>query len=168
MPIAIGNFARSQRTEYSQGRVNAINDEWVDKLAILLDRAIPLGDRFGIGLDSIIGLIPGVGDLAGGMLSSLIIFQAHRAGVPRPTLLRMVANVGIDTALGAIPFVGDLFDVVWQSNLKNIKLYREAMQGHRRTDKDWGFLALMLLIVAVITAIPVAIVIWAMMKAGWF
>jgi hypothetical protein len=133
----------------------------MEQLAWLLDRLIPLGSRWGIGLDAILGLIPGIGDVAGGMISSMIIFHAHRAGIPRPTLLRMVANVGIDSVLGSIPFVGDLFDVAWQSNRKNLDLYREALRGERRTSEDTGFLLMLLAAVVVIVAVPILVMIWA-------
>jgi hypothetical protein len=135
-------------------------EEWIDQLSWLLDRAIPLGRRFGIGLDALLGLIPGVGDVASGLISSMIIFHAHRAGIPRPTLLRMVANVGIDSVLGAIPFIGDLFDIAWQANTKNLELYRQAIRGERETRKDTGFLLMLLAAVAVIVAVPVVLLIW--------
>jgi hypothetical protein len=126
---------------------------------------IPLGGRFGIGLDSILGLIPGLGDIAGGLISSMIIFHAHRAGIPRATLLRMVANVGIDSVLGAVPIVGDIFDIAWQANTKNLELYRQSIRGERRTSRDAGFLIMLLVAVAVIVAVPVLLLIWAVQSA---
>jgi hypothetical protein len=119
-----------------------------------------LGGRWGIGLDALLGIIPGLGDIAGGLISSMIIFHAHRSGIPRPTLLRMVANVGIDSVLGAIPFVGDVFDVAWQANSKNLELYKQAVRGERRTSKDTGFLIMLLAAVVVIVAVPIVILIW--------
>ena len=70
------------------------------------------------GLDSIIGLIPGVGDSVGAALSSYIIFKAWSLNVSGATLGRMVLNTAIDSIVGAIPIVGDLFDVAWKANTK--------------------------------------------------
>jgi hypothetical protein len=89
----------------------------------LLDNAIPIpGTSWKIGLDPIIGLIPGVGDVAGAVLSGYIVLEAVRAEVPSFTLARMLVNVGIDTLLGAVPAVGDVFDAAWKSNTMNVAL----------------------------------------------
>ncbi|HET8547746.1 MAG TPA: DUF4112 domain-containing protein [Bryobacteraceae bacterium] len=133
----------------------------MEQLAWLLDRLIPLGRRWGIGLDALLGLIPGLGDIAGGLISSMIIFHAHRSGLPRPTLLRMVANVAIDSALGSIPLVGDIFDIAWQANSRNLELYRQAIRGERRTSRDTAFLLVLLAAVVVMIAVPILLAIWA-------
>ena len=143
-------------------------DEWVDRLAILLDRAIPLGDRFGIGLDAIIGLIPGLGDVASSVLSAVIIVQAHRAGVPKPMLMRMVANVGIDTLLGSVPVIGDLFDVAFQSNLRNAELYRQSVRGKHDSRRDTGFLILLLIGLGVLAAVPILVLVWLFRSVKFF
>ncbi|MEA2762014.1 MAG: hypothetical protein QOD47_1298 [Gemmatimonadaceae bacterium] len=92
-------------------------------LARLLDNAIPIpGTSWKIGLDPIIGLIPGVGDMVGAVLSGYIVLEAVRAEVPTLTLARMLVNVGIDTLLGAVPAVGDVFDAAWKSNVMNVAL----------------------------------------------
>ena len=67
----------------------------------------------------------------------------------------MMTNVGIDTALGSIPLVGDAFDFAWKSNVKNLELYRSAMQGQRKEAKDWGFLALVFLILVALLSVPI-------------
>jgi hypothetical protein len=95
----------------------------VRALARLLDNAITIpGTSWKIGLDPIIGLIPGVGDMIGAVLSGYIVLEAVRAEVPTFTLARMLVNVGIDTLLGAVPAVGDVFDAVWKSNAMNVAL----------------------------------------------
>ena len=100
----------------------------LDKLSQLLDNAFTIpGTRFRMGLDGIIGLIPGIGDAAGAVLSLYLIFQAARLGLPVSTLLRMVGNVALETVVGAVPVVGDIFDVVWKANIRNMALLR----GHR-------------------------------------
>jgi hypothetical protein len=95
----------------------------VRTLARLLDNAITVpGTSWKIGLDPIIGLIPGVGDMVGAVLSGYIVLEAVRAEVPTFTLARMLVNVGIDTLLGAVPAVGDVFDAAWKSNAMNVAL----------------------------------------------
>ena len=95
----------------------------VRTLARLLDNAISVpGTSWKIGLDPIIGLIPGVGDMVGAVLSGYIVLEAVRAEVPTFTLARMLVNVGIDTLLGAVPAVGDVFDAAWKSNTMNVAL----------------------------------------------
>ena len=125
-----------------------------------MDRSIPVGGGYSIGLDPIIGLIPGIGDLIGTAVSSFIIFQAQRAGVPKATVLRMMANVAIDSAVGAIPFAGDAFDFVFKANQKNLELYREAMRGTRDTRRDVGFLILVALGLMVLFALPILAIVW--------
>ena len=92
-------------------------------LARLLDNSITIpGTGYKIGLDPIVGLIPGIGDLIGAVLSAYIILEAARADVPGFVLFRMVVNLGIDTLLGAVPAIGDLFDAAWKSNTRNVAL----------------------------------------------
>ncbi len=96
-------------------------------LGQLLDNSIPIpGTGRRIGLDAVIGLVPGIGDLVGGVLSGYIVLEAARAQVPTATLVRMLGNVGIDTLLGVIPGLGDIFDAAWKANMKNVVL----LQGH--------------------------------------
>jgi hypothetical protein len=105
---------------------------WV--LSQLLDNAIAIpGTRYRIGLDPIIGLIPGIGDLLGAVLSGYIILEAARAEVPAFTLARMLVNVGVDTLVGAVPALGDVFDAAWKSNTKNVALLeRHLARGPTR------------------------------------
>jgi uncharacterized protein DUF4112 len=102
--------------------------ERLRRLARLLDSAVQLpGTRVRFGLDPIIGLVPGLGDVIGAIFSTLIIFQAARLGAPRSTLIRMLANVGVDTLVGEIPLLGDLFDFGWKSNTRNIALLEQHL-----------------------------------------
>jgi hypothetical protein len=95
-------------------------------LAKLLDRAFRIpGTNITFGLDPILGLIPGGGDLAGAVFSSWLIMLGSRMGLPKHILMRMVANVAIDTVAGSIPLVGDLFDVAWKSNTRNLALLEQ-------------------------------------------
>ena len=104
-------------------------------LARLLDNSIPIpGTPWKIGFDPIVGLIPGIGDLIGAVLSGYIVLEAARAEVPAFTLARMLMNVGIDTLLGAVPAFGDVFDAAWKSNTKNVALLERHLGV--RTDVD--------------------------------
>lgn len=92
------------------------------RAAWLLDRSIPLGRRYRIGLDPLIGLIPGAGDWIGALLSLYFIYEAARLGLPLKLLARMGANVALESFIGMVPFIGDLFDFVWQANVRNLRL----------------------------------------------
>ena len=113
--------ARSSETSLATDA--AARAQNVRVLARLLDSAIPIpGTSWKVGFDPLIGLIPGIGDLIGAVLSGYIIVQAARAEVPTLTLARMLANVGFDTLVGAIPALGDVFDAAWKSNTRNVAL----------------------------------------------
>jgi len=92
-------------------------------LARLLDTAVRIpGTNIRLGLDAVLGLIPGAGDAVGALLSSYIILAAARQGASRAVLLRMIGNVAIDSVIGAIPVLGDIFDVAFKSNVRNAAL----------------------------------------------
>jgi hypothetical protein len=98
-------------------------------LTKVLDSAFRIpGTRFRFGLDPIIGIVPGIGDAIGAVLSAVIVFQAARLGVSRSTLLRMMGNVLLDTVVGEIPLLGDLFDAGWKANTKNLNLLEAHLQ----------------------------------------
>ena len=102
-------------------------------LARLLDSAVGVpgtGVRFGA--DAILGLVPGLGDVAGAALAGYLVLLAQRLGAPRAVVLRMLANVAVDTAAGSVPLVGDLFDVAYKSNMRNLALLERAIE--RPTD----------------------------------
>ncbi|WP_341232159.1 DUF4112 domain-containing protein [uncultured Methylophaga sp.] len=101
---------------------------FVERLSWFLDESITLPGGYKIGLDGFIGLIPGIGDFIGGLLSSVIIYKAHQLGVPRMILGRMVINMMVDTVLGAIPLAGDIFDFVWKANKRNATLLNDYQQ----------------------------------------
>jgi len=105
-------------------------------LARVLDEAIRKpGTNIRIGLDALLGLLPGGGDVAGGLFSGLIILQAARSGAPTSVLGRMLANVAIDVVVGAVPILGDVFDVAWRANTRNVRLlesWRERPASTKR------------------------------------
>jgi len=133
-------------------------------LAWFLDNSTPLPGGWRIGVDALIGLIPGIGDAVGAVVSAYIINEARALGAPRSVLLRMSWNVMIDTILGAIPFAGDIFDAAYKANMKNLALlerYQLDPVGARRSSRAFvfGFSLLLLLLVAAMIAIPVLVVI---------
>jgi hypothetical protein len=105
----------------------------LDRLAWLMDRAIPIpGTNLRVGLDAIIGLLPGGGDFLTGLIQTGIVLTAvHHYRVPRAVAARMAANVLLDTALGAIPFVGDAFHEVFKANTRNLRLLGQVRDLRR-------------------------------------
>ena len=136
----------------------------VQVVADLLDRAIRIpGTDMRIGLDPILGLIPGAGDMIGAGLSGYLIILAARAGAPKSMLARMVANVAFDSLLGSVPVLGDLFDFAWKSNTKNVDLLREHIDRPTEASaSSRGFVALMLVAIALLAAGAV----WATVVVG--
>jgi hypothetical protein len=123
---------RSLSPNTSAVEIGTVRDNRVGRLrrlSYLLDNSIPIpGTPFRIGLDSIIGLIPGVGDLVGGAFSLYIILEAAKLGTPRSLLARMGWNVAIDVLVGAVPLLGDLFDAGWKANVRNLALLERQVQ----------------------------------------
>jgi hypothetical protein len=100
-------------------------------LATLLDAAIGIpGTRWRIGLDSLLGLVPAVGDALAALLSAYLVFEAARLGVSKGTLVRMVCNIVLDLGLGSVPVAGDVFDFLYKANQRNVRLL-EAEIRHR-------------------------------------
>jgi hypothetical protein len=113
-------------------------------LAYLLDESIRLPGGYRIGWDGIIGLIPGIGDVAGLAVSAYIIAEAARLGAPKSVLLRMSANTAIDTIVGAIPLLGDLFDLAFKANRQNLRLLQSHLEAPQRTRRiSIGWLVLL-------------------------
>ena len=129
-------------------------------LAQLLDNSISIpGTRYKIGLDPIVGLIPGIGDLIGAVLSAYIILEAARAEVPGFVLVRMLVNVGFDTLLGAVPAVGDLFDAAWKSNTRNVALLERhlAKQASDAPPRGKSIGAIVLTVIALLAIVGVGL-----------
>jgi hypothetical protein len=105
------------------------------RLAVLMDDLVRIpGTRQGLGLDALIGLVPGVGDLVGSGLSGAIMFEAVRARVPIPVLARMAWNLLLDAVLGLVPFAGDLVDVAHRANRRNYRLLETAVAANPDPD----------------------------------
>ena len=119
-----------------------------------MDSSIGIG-RYSIGLDALVGIIPGLGDLLTSMIGFWIVVRAMQGGVHRAAILRMLVNLGIDALVGTIPVVGDLFDLAYKANTRNMKIYRESVSGTRAPLKDWGFMAVVAVILLVILVLPI-------------
>ncbi|MGH7534411.1 MAG: DUF4112 domain-containing protein [Gemmatimonadales bacterium] len=146
--------------------------EQLRRLGYLLDNSIPIpGTRFRIGLDALMGLVPGVGDLVGGAFAVYLIMQSARLGVPRPLLARMGWNFLVDLVVGAVPLLGDLFDAGWKANTRNLALlerHYERPADSRRANRRFvallaagvallvvGAVALAVALVSLLTSRPV-------------
>ena len=135
-----------------------LDDASLNLLASLLDDVFRIpGTTIRFGLDPLIGLVPGIGDLITSAASFLIIFSAWQRRLPRVTVARMMANVAIDTVLGTFPFFGDIFDTAWKSNRKNLNLLQRATlsDSHRQDWRDWLFLLGLVVLMGVLIAIPI-------------
>lgn len=134
------------------------------RISHVLDNAIPIpGTKYRIGIDPILGFIPGGGDTLAAFFSAYIIWEAAMLGLPKETLMRMFSNILLDTFAGSVPVLGDLFDVAWKANAKNVALLEEHLQlpGHnQKADKLFLILLLigLILFVAVVGTISVLII----------
>ena len=116
---AIRNVAPSR--DAALGRMQAV--------ANLLDTAFVIpGTKQRVGIDAIVGLIPGLGDVLTTILSSYVIFEARNLGVSRVALARMVTNLGIHAAVGSIPIIGDMFDAFFRVNQRNMRIVRAHLE----------------------------------------
>jgi hypothetical protein len=109
----------------------------LDRISRLLDSAFRIpGTRIRVGLDPVLGFVPGIGEAITTILSGWLILQAVRLGLPMPAILRMVGNVAVDTTLGAVPLAGDVVDIFWKANRRNMDILRAHLAD--RTDPTAG------------------------------
>lgn len=134
--------------------------------AVLLDSLFRVpGTSIRFGLDPIVGLIPGLGDLASPLYTALILVEGYRRRVPGVVQGRMVLNAAIDMAMGLVPLLGDVGDVAWKANLRNMALLeRHARPGVAPTRSDYVFVVLCLAVLAGIAVIPLLLVIWLLRR----
>ena len=129
-------------------------------LTRLLDNAARVpGTSFRVGLDPVLGLVPGLGDVAGAVLSGYVVILASRHGAPTAVLVRMLGNVVIDTVGGTIPVVGDLFDAGWKSNSRNLALLEQHLGqpvSTKRASRAIVWLTVAALVLLTLGAVAVA------------
>ncbi|WP_417321297.1 DUF4112 domain-containing protein [Erythrobacter aureus] len=103
----------------------------IEAMEHLLERSMVVpGTNYPIGLDTIIGFVPVVGDIVTAVMGAYIVWEAKNLGLPRWKLWRMIGNIAIDGAVGAVPVVGDAFDVVYRSNTKNLRIVKKHLDKH--------------------------------------
>jgi hypothetical protein len=168
--------ATGRNKERLGGAGGAFRDENLDILSRVLDTwfRIP-GTQIRFGLDGIVGFIPGVGDLLGGLASCIIVLAAYFRGVPLITVARMVANLAIEVVAGLVPVLGNLFDIGWRANRRNYHLLEQSLAVTRRdTAKDWLFMGLLGLGLVLLAMVPFILLLWmggSLLKAlhapGW-
>lgn len=101
----------------------------IEALSRLLDSIVRIpGTDVRIGVDALIGLVPGIGDLVSQVVSGYLIWEARQLGASRLVIARMIANSAIDTLIGAIPIAGDAFDIMFRANLKNVALLKAHLE----------------------------------------
>jgi len=137
-----------------------------EALATLLDSSLKIpGTPWYLGLDPIIGLIPGIGDLLVNLIGMTILGLAARLRVPRIVLARMGLNLLINGAVGSIPLAGDLFSVWFRSHARNARLLREAAtRPSRTTGGDWLYVLSVIGITFILLALAIFLVVWSFMK----
>lgn len=139
--------------------------------ARLLDQSILLPGGYRIGIDPIIGLIPGIGDLIGTALSLYLVYQAARLGISKSVLLRMSGNVLLEMLIGEIPILGDIFDAVWKANVRNarlVELHHRPMQPERSAKKIFWFMVILVFGILSIGIGAFALLLWAASKVFSF
>ena len=131
MPISQEQFSQIAKDMPGLGSDPHSVRKRVEAMEQLLERSFHIpGTRIPVGLDSIIGLVPVLGDLVTAAMGAYMIWEARNLGMSKWKLVRMTANVGIDTALGAIPLAGDAFDFLWRSNSKNLRIIKKHLDKH--------------------------------------
>ena len=143
----------------------ALLRRWAD----LLDSAFVVpGTSVRFGLDAVIGLVPGIGDLATPAFTVLLLVTGLRMRVPLVVLVRMALNAGFDALIGIVPIAGDLADIAYKANLRNLALLeRHAVPGTAPARSDiWLALAVagLIVLVGLVALIPIAFLLWAIWR----
>lgn len=113
------------------GRHPAAVRQRLEALERLLERSFSVpGTRIPVGLDSVVGLVPVVGDVVTAAMGAYFVWEGRNLGMSRWQLARMGGNIAVDTAIGAVPFVGDAFDLAFRSNTKNLRILRRHLDKH--------------------------------------
>jgi hypothetical protein len=131
MPISQDQLDQLSKSLPAMGRDPHSVRQRVEAVELLLERSFHIpGTKIPVGLDSIVGLVPVLGDIVTAAMGAYMVWEARNLGMSKFQLMRMAANVGIDTALGAIPLAGDAFDFLWRSNSKNLRIIKRHLDRH--------------------------------------
>jgi len=135
------------------------------KWSVLLDSAFRVpGTGLTFGLDPLLGLIPGIGDLTSPLFAALLLFHSVRMRIPRVVQLRMVINAAIDLLIGFVPIVGDLFDFGWKANVLNLALLERHARPGSATRGDWIFVVSIVGFLAALAVIPLVVTAWLLSR----
>ena len=158
MPV----IAKPEILSPSRHRNELLRDENLDTLSHLLDDFIRIpGTPIRFGLDGIVGFIPGIGDIVGGLASCIIIVAAWMRGVPKVLIARMVLNVAVETLVGAVPVFGNLFDIGWRANRRNYALLTRSLdEPGRPTWSSWLFIILVCVALLALVLLPIVLFTW--------
>ncbi|MDG5752228.1 DUF4112 domain-containing protein [Qipengyuania sp. XHP0211] len=103
----------------------------IEAMEHLLERSFTIpGTKYPVGLDSIIGLVPVIGDVVTAAMGAYIVWEARNLGIPKWKLWRMAGNIAFDSAVGAVPLVGDAFDLAFRSNTRNLRIVKKHLDKH--------------------------------------
>ncbi|AOF98042.1 DUF4112 domain-containing protein [Sphingobium sp. RAC03] len=131
MAVSQDQFERVVRDMPGFGRDPASIRRRIEAMEAVLEGLFVIpGTNRRVGLDSLVGLVPVVGDLATAAMGAWMVWEARNLGMSKWQLTRMAGNVGIDTLVGAIPFAGDIFDFLYKSNTKNLRIIRKHLDKH--------------------------------------
>jgi hypothetical protein len=123
--------SRLRNVELSLGTDPRSIRQRVEMMEKLLERSFVIpGINRAVGLDAVVGLVPVIGDFVTAAMGAYIIWEARNLGLPKWKLARMAGNLLFDTALGAVPLAGDLFDLLFRSNTRNLKIVRKHLDKH--------------------------------------
>jgi len=152
-------------------------DKEIDRaraLARVLDTAVGIpGTKFRFGVDAVLGLFPGVGDVLSGMMSSYIVLAAWRRGASASVIGRMLANIGVDTAIGSIPILGDVFDATFKSNVRNVQLLERYVAAPKQVERRSLRMAVVAVVVVAaiivglgLASVALALFVWNLMTSS--
>jgi hypothetical protein len=151
--------------------VNKTTDKELERarsLARVLDTAVAIpGTKYRVGLDAVLGLFPGVGDVASGVMSTYIVLTAWRRGAPAAVLARMLGNIGVDTLLGSIPIAGDLFDVAFKSNIRNVRLLERYAEAPQEVERRSARMAAVAVVVVAAIIVGLGFATFALAQLVW-
>lgn len=145
-------------------------EKGLEELSYYLDGLFRIpGTGWRFGLDSLIGLVPNIGDTLTVLPSFYILLAGVRYGVPKITLLRMAFNIGLDYLVGSIPFIGDAFDFVWKANKQNMDLIRARATGtDQGTMSDYVFVFTLFGLLLALLALSIFLSIYALASLIWW
>jgi hypothetical protein len=152
----------------SRARGNPVALDALRRWAVLLDSAFRIpGTGIRFGLDAIVGLIPGLGDISTPAFAALLLVQAVRMRLPVVVQARMVLNAAFDMLIGLVPILGDLADIGWKANLRNLALLeRHARPGALPARGDYLFVWVWLAVLMLIAITPIVLIIWLLSVRG--